>query len=76
MGPFTWPKVPEGGHQALPVADSCYSEKTQLPANLQNEVSYPVIAVCSACHGRIRLAQMVQMEWVHVPASETQKESK
>jgi hypothetical protein len=66
-GLYMLPKTPGGGHQAAPVKDSWYSEKTQLPANLKAENHYPVVAVCQVCHGRIRLAELRQMEWVHMP---------
>jgi hypothetical protein len=56
------------GHQALPVEGSWYEERSQHPANLKAPASYPVIAVCQRCGGRIRLAQLLQMEWTHVPA--------
>ena len=55
------------GHQAMPVEGSWYSERSQHPANLKAEFDYPVIAVCQRCGGRIRLAQLLQMEWTHVP---------
>lgn len=61
------PHVMDGTHQAVPVKDSWYSERTQHPANLLAEFAYPVIAVCQVCHGRIRLAERAQMEWAHVP---------
>jgi hypothetical protein len=66
--PATIPKVTEE-HQALPVKDSWYCERTQHPARLRCEFDYPVIAVCKTCNGRIRLAERAQMEWTHVPAS-------
>jgi len=69
-GFYVIPQAPEHGHQALPVKDSWYEERTQHPANLKNDVSYPVIAVCKTCYGRIRLAQKAQMEWQHVPEGE------
>lgn len=56
-------------HQGLPVEGSCYEERSQHPANLKAEGSYPVIAVCQTCSGRIRLAQRLQMEWTHVPGA-------
>lgn len=62
------PDIPDGTHQANPVKDSWYSERTQHVANLKAEGSYPVIAVCTRCHRRIRLAHYRQMEWAHVPA--------
>lgn len=61
-----------GGHQAMPVKDSWYSERSQRPADLLDGASYPVIAECQRCHGRIRLAGKSQMEWTHdatAPAS-------
>jgi hypothetical protein len=54
----------------MPVEDSWYSERTQLPANLQSEAGYPVTAVCLTCHGRIRLPAPHQTEWGHVPADQ------
>jgi hypothetical protein len=59
-----------GDHQADPVKDSWYEEESQHPANLLAVASYPVIAVCKRCHGRIRLDEKVQMEWVHVPGAD------
>jgi hypothetical protein len=59
-----------GSHQALPVGDSWYNERTQHPANLLSEFDYPVIAVCTRRSGRIRLARKTQMEWVHVSAEQ------
>jgi hypothetical protein len=56
-------------HQAMPVDGSWYEERSQHPANLRAEASYPVIAVCKRCSGRIRLAQLLQMEWTHVPGA-------
>lgn len=67
------PKVLDD-HQATPVKDSWYEEKTQHVANLVSEMSYPVIALCERCYGRIRLATKNQMEWVHVPTEETEEE--
>lgn len=67
---MTIPKNPGGGHDALPVQDSWYEERTALPANLRSETSYPVIAVCKTCSGRIRLWTKNQMEWAHVPEKE------
>jgi hypothetical protein len=64
--PHTFPKAVDG-HQALPVKDSWYEERSQHPANLKAPASYPVIAVCKRCHGRIRLSGPLQMEWTHVP---------
>lgn len=64
--PVTLPKV-AGDHEAVPVKDSWYEEQSLHPANLRAVASYPVIAVCKTCHGRIRLADKRQMEWVHVP---------
>lgn len=55
------------GHQAMPIADSWYEERTLHVANLKAQGSYPVIAVCQRCHRRIRLARLAQMEWAHVP---------
>lgn len=69
-GFYTIPKSPDGGHQATPVKDSWYEERTALPANLLNEMSYPVIAVCQRCSGRIRLRTKNQYEWAHVPEKE------
>jgi hypothetical protein len=68
--------VPDGGHQATPVKDSWYSEKTLQVANLKAEGAYPVIAVCQRCSGRIRLAHYRQMEWRHVPADPEAPEPK
>lgn len=56
------------GHQAMPVRDSWYEERTQHPANMKATASYPVVAVCRRCHGRIRLAAPAQAEWSHVTA--------
>lgn len=67
MAGFTYIPKATGGHTATPIHDSWYNEKTQHPANLRNDFDYPVIAVCKTCHGRIRLAVLQQMEWVHVP---------
>lgn len=66
MAGFYIPKAPDGGHIATPVRDSWYNERTQHPANLKNDFDYPIIAVCQTCNGRIRLAVLQQMEWVHV----------
>lgn len=66
-GFYFMPKAPGGGHIATPVKDSWYEERTQLPASLIREASYPVVALCQACSQRIRLAEKNQMEWVHVP---------
>ena len=63
--PLTFPKAIEG-HLAEPVKGSWYEERSQHPANLLAPASYPVIAVCDRCHGRIRLAEKRQMEWTHV----------
>jgi hypothetical protein len=71
-GFYAIPKVPGGGHQALPVKDSWYEERSQHPANLLSDMAYPIIAVCQRCFGRIRLATKNQMEWVHLPTDETQ----
>lgn len=68
--PATLPHVP-GSHQAIPVEDSWYEERTLQVANLKAEASYPVIAVCKRCHGRIRLSELRQMEWAHVPGGRT-----
>jgi len=54
------------GHPAVPVEDSWYEEKTTLPANLKAVSGYPVIAVCSRCHQRIRRPEREQ-GWQHVP---------
>ena len=45
-----------GAHQAVPVEDSWYEERSTWPANLNSEAegAWPVIAVCTGCHGRIR----------------------
>lgn len=56
------------GHRPMPVDDSWYEERSQHPANLKAPASYPVVAVCQTCHGRIRLAELLQVEWTHVPA--------
>jgi hypothetical protein len=65
--PGTIPRLP-GAHQALPIEDSWYEERTQHPANLKAVASYPVTAVCKVCHRRIKLAEIRQMDWAHVPA--------
>lgn len=65
--PATKPGVP-GAHQAVPVEDSWYEERSQHPANLKAPASYPVIAVCHGCHGRIRRAGPGR-EWAHVAAA-------
>jgi hypothetical protein len=67
--PSSLSRVPSG-HQALPVKDSWYSERTQHPAVLTAPASYPVIAVCQTCHQRIRLAVPTQMEWTRVPGGQ------
>lgn len=54
-------------HEAAPVAESWYEERTQHPANLRNSYAYPVIAVCTSCGCRIRLEHIGQLEWRHVP---------
>lgn len=56
------------GHQAVPVEGSWYCERSTWPANLKAVASYPVVALCGQCHGRIRLAAYGQREWAHVPA--------
>lgn len=56
------------GHRAVPVEDSWYCERSTWPANLKAVASYPVIAVCEGCHGRIRRAEPGQADWSHVPA--------
>lgn len=60
-----------GTHEALPIKDSWYEERTLHPANLKNAFCYPVIAVCQRCHVRIRLARLTQMEWTHAPAEDS-----
>jgi hypothetical protein len=67
--PSSLSHVPDG-HQATPVKGNCYEERSQHPANLKALASYPVIAVCQTCHGRIRLAEPLQMEWTHVPGDQ------
>jgi hypothetical protein len=54
------------GHRALPVAGRYVSERTGQPAVLTDESCYPVTARCKACGGPIRLAVLMQWEWVHV----------
>jgi len=66
-GFYVLPKV-TGSHEATPVKDSWYSERTQHPANLLADFDYPVIAVCETCHGRIRLDFKIQMQWRHADA--------
>ncbi|HET6187115.1 MAG TPA: hypothetical protein VFE59_08945 [Trebonia sp.] len=68
--PGTVPGVP-GAHEAVPVEGSCYEKRSTWPANLKAFASYPVTAVCSTCHGRIRCAVMGG-EWVHVQDDEAQ----
>lgn len=68
--PGTVPGVP-GAHKAVPVEGSCYQERSTWPANLKAFASYPVVAVCSTCHGRIRCAEL-GAEMVHVPDREGQ----
>jgi len=55
------------GHQATPIEGSWYEEQSTWPANLRAMASYPVIAVCQRCHGRIRRAEIGEAEWAHVP---------
>lgn len=59
--------LPADGHQAVPVEGSWYCERSTWPANLKAVASYPVVALCGQCHGRIRLASPGQAEWSHVP---------
>ena len=56
---------PDGTHQALPVRDSCYSERTGQAADLLAASDHPVAAECQQCHGRIRLSRLRQMERRH-----------
>lgn len=59
-----------GECQPVPVRDSWYCERSTWPANLGAVASYPVIAVCRGCHGRIRRADIGQADWAHVPAGD------
>jgi hypothetical protein len=60
-----------GAHEAVPVEGSCYVERSTWPANLKAFASYPAVAVCEGCHGRIRCAVMGG-EWGHVQGDEAQ----
>lgn len=57
-----------GAHQPEPIEDSWYEERSTHPANLNSEAeaAWPVIAVCTGCHSRIRRTGKRQ-PWVHVP---------
>ena len=57
-------------HQVVPIEDSWYEEKTQVPANLRAFRSFPVIAQCRACHHRIRCAAMGE-PWEHAGSGDT-----
>ena len=60
--------VAGGPHRPVPVGGTYRSERTGRPAVLTEATSYPVTAECQVCHGPIRLEQLLQMEWRHVPA--------
>ena len=55
-------------HTAIPLAGSYVTEKGGEPASLLRDSDYPVVAECKICSGRIRLGQVLQMDWRHVPA--------
>jgi hypothetical protein len=62
--PGATPGAP-GAHEAVPVDDSWYEERSTWPANLKAFGSYPVTAVCKDCHERIRCGALGQ-GWAHV----------
>lgn len=55
-------------HTAVPLAGSYVTEKSGEPASLLRDSDYPVVAECKICRGRIRLGQVMQMDWRHVTA--------
>lgn len=55
-------------HEARPARDSWRTEHGALRTDILRASDYPVIATCSGCGGRIRLAHVLQAEWRHVPA--------
>lgn len=58
-----------GPHQAVPIHDSWYSERTQHRAVLNQEACHPVITLCKACHVRIR-RDKPWLPWEHDRVSE------
>lgn len=57
----------EAGHTAIPAAGSYTVAGSGAPARLTRDEDYPVIAICKICQGRIKLGNMMQMEWRHEP---------
>lgn len=56
-------------HTAVPLGGSYVTEEHGTPASLLRDADYPVVAECKICHGRIRLGQVMQMEWRHAAAA-------
>jgi hypothetical protein len=57
------------GHAAIPLGGSYVTKKGDLSASLMRDSDYPIVAECKVCHGRIRLGQVLQMEWQHAPVT-------
>jgi hypothetical protein len=65
---FTF-EVPDGtGHAPTPRSGTYTRERDGGPASVLRADDYPVTAECQGCGGRIRLAQLMQWAWAHVPA--------
>lgn len=55
------------GHTPIPLGGSFTREQDGEPASLLCDADYPVAGECKICHGKIRLARVMQMDWRHAP---------
>lgn len=53
--------------QPSPWRASYVTEEGGEPASLLRDSDYPVVAECKICHRRIRLGQVMHMDWRHAP---------
>jgi hypothetical protein len=55
-------------HTAIPLGPFTREQDGE-PASLLCDADYPVAGECKICHGPIRLARVMQMDWRHAPAA-------
>ena len=56
-----------GGHRAAPVPGTWVTGDGE-PGDLMRRQDYPLTAACRGCGGKIRLEDLLQPGWEHVPA--------
>jgi hypothetical protein len=69
MSGFSFTPADSAGHIAWPQTGTYTRGKDGAPASPLIGEDYPVVAARKICAGRIKLDQLMQMEWRHAPAA-------